>query len=63
MVAMPNIQPSAPALIAPELSGVEALEEEMQDPANEALALVQRINERMRKAAETPTPLGVQRVA
>jgi hypothetical protein len=60
---MPNIQPSAPALIAPELSGVEALEEEMQDPATEALALVQRINERMRKAAETPTPLGVQRVA
>ncbi len=60
---MPNIQPSAPALIAPELSDFDDSDEVSQDPATEALALVQRINERMRKATETLTPLGVQRVA
>ncbi len=61
---MPYIQPSASAPIAPELSDFDDLhDDDVQDPATEALALVERINERMRKAAETLTPLGVQRVA
>lgn len=61
---MPYTKPSAPAVIAPELSDFDDLiDDDGQDPATEALALVQRINERMRKSAETLTPLGVQRVA
>lgn len=59
-VAMPDIQPSASDLIAPELSDFDdGPEEDGQDPATEALALVERINERMRKSAAPLTPLGV----
>jgi hypothetical protein len=49
----------------PELPPLPAgtLHEPEEEVLDDALALVSRINERMRKSAETLTPTGVQRVA
>ena len=64
MDVMPTIQPSAPKVVAPEFEELDTIaDDEVVDPVTEALALVTRINERVRTSAETRTPLGVQRVA
>ena len=62
MDVMHTIHPSARPPVAPEFAEIDA-DDETLDPVTEALALVTRINERVRTSAETRTPLGVQRVA
>jgi hypothetical protein len=61
---MSTIQPSAPKVVAPEFEEPDAYaSDDALDPVTEALALVTRINERVRTSAETRTPLSVPRVA
>ena len=64
MDVMHTIHSSARPPVAPEFAEIDGDDDdETLDPVTEALALVTRINERVRTSAETRTPLGVQRVA
>lgn len=61
---MQTIQNPKPKQVAPiDWRQDEIVADDSSDTLDDALALVQRVNERVRKSTETLTPTGVPRVA
>ncbi len=58
-----NLPDEQPRTTSPTARNVESVEEAADDDFSEALALVGRVNERVRKSTETLTPPVGQRVA